>query len=102
GGVAAIMAIYLSWNLALLYVLPVSEIAGNGFAIGTVAQRLFGGSGEALVRRIMIVSMLASVNALLLMATRVVYAMSCDGLFWRAGSRVNAGGTPQVALSGSV
>jgi APA family basic amino acid/polyamine antiporter len=102
GGVIAIMAIYLSWNLALLRVLPVSEIAGNGFAMGTVAQRLFGGGGDTLVRVIMIVSMLASVNALLLMSTRVVFAMGRDGLFWRPAARVNAGGTPSVSLLLSV
>jgi APA family basic amino acid/polyamine antiporter len=42
------------------------------------------------------------VNALVLMGSRVAYAMSADGLFPRAGAAVNAGGTPTVALAASV
>jgi basic amino acid/polyamine antiporter, APA family len=32
------------------------------------------------------------------MASRVLFAMSRDGLFHHSGARVNAGGTPDVAL----
>ena len=38
GGVLSVIAIYLLFNLALLYVLPLSQIAGNKLAIGTAAQ----------------------------------------------------------------
>jgi len=49
-------------------------------------------------RSVTIVSMLSSINALHLMATRVIFAMSRDGLFSERAAVVNAGGTPTVSL----
>src|SRR5678815_3381084 len=46
-----------------------------------------------------IVSMLSGINALHLMATRVVFAMSRDDLFWKRAAVVNEGGTPTIALA---
>ncbi|MBV9889180.1 MAG: amino acid permease [Acidobacteria bacterium] len=37
-------------------------------------------------------------NANQLFCSRTLYAMSCDGLFFRRAARVNAGGTPAFAL----
>jgi APA family basic amino acid/polyamine antiporter len=42
--------------------------------------------------------MLSSMNANQIFCTRTLYAMSCDGLFFRAAAQVNKGGTPVVAL----
>lgn len=98
GGVLTIMAIYLLVNLALLYVLPMSGIAGKDFAAGEAANVIFGRHGDTVFRCLTIVSMLSGVNALHLMATRVIYAMSRDGLFTEKAAVVNKGGTPTVAL----
>jgi len=98
GGVLAIAAIYLSVNLALLYVLPISQIAGKEFAAGEAATVIFGRYGDTIFRCLTIVSMLSGINALHLMATRVVFAMSRDGLFMTKAATVNEGGTPTVSL----
>jgi APA family basic amino acid/polyamine antiporter len=98
GGVLTIMAIYLLVNVALLYVLPVTGIAGKEFAPGEAANVIFGRHGDAIFRSITIVSMLSAINALHLMATRVIFAMSRDGLFTVRAAVVNAGGTPTVSL----
>jgi len=98
GGVLAIAAIYLSVNLALLYVLPISQIAGKEFAAGEAATVIFGRYGDTIFRCLTIVSMLSGINALHLMATRVVFAMSRDGLFTKKAAVVNEGGTPTVSL----
>jgi basic amino acid/polyamine antiporter, APA family len=98
GGVLSIIAIYLLVNLALLYVLPLSRIAGSDFAAGVAAQEIFGRHGDAVFRVLTIVSMLSAINACHLMATRVLFAMSRDGLFKKEVARVNAGGTPTLAL----
>ena len=42
--------------------------------------------------------MLSAINAYHLMATRVLFAMSRDGLFAKKAAHVNEGGTPTVAL----
>ena len=98
GSVFSIMAIYLLLNGAVLYVLPMGEIAGNKFAIGLAAERIFGRFGDPIIRSIMVVSLLSCINACVLFATRILYTMSRDRLFFRRASRVNAGGTPVLAL----
>ena len=102
GGVLTIMAIYLLVNVALLYVLPISGIAGKEFAAGEAANVIFGRHGDTIFRVLTIVSMLSGINALHLMATRVIYAMSRDGLFTQKAAVVNVGGTPTVSLFLSV
>jgi len=98
GGVLAVTAIYLLFNLALLYVLPVERLAGETLAAGAAASALFGARGDTLIRALTIVALLSAVNALLLIATRVPFAMGRDRLFPARAVRVNAGGTPTVAL----
>jgi APA family basic amino acid/polyamine antiporter len=86
GSVFSVMGIYLLLNAAVLYVLPMREVSGNIFALGLAAERIFGSYGCQMF------------------STRILYAMSCDGLFFRTASRVNKGGTPTLALflSGAV
>ena len=98
GGVLTITVIYLLVNVALLYVLPISAIVGKEFAAGEAANLIFGSRGDAVFRGLTIVSMLSSINALHLMATRVIFAMSRDGLFTTRAAVVNDGGTPSVSL----
>lgn len=98
GSVFSIMGIYLLLNLVALYLLPMNEIAGNNFVLGTVADRIFGRFGDPIIRSIMVVSMLSCLNANQLFCSRTLYSMSCDGLFFRQASKVNAGGTPTIAL----
>ncbi len=98
GSVYSIVAIYLLLNAAALYVLPISEIAGNTFALGTAAQRVFGDYGDTIIRATMVVSLLSCINAVQLFCSRILYAMAADGLFLQRFNRVNEGGTPVLAL----
>jgi APA family basic amino acid/polyamine antiporter len=98
GGVLSIAAIYLLVNIALLYVLPMSRMAGKEFAAGEAANVIFGVHGDTIFRCLTIVSMLSGINALHLMATRVLFAMSRDGLCTQKAAAVNEGGTPTVSL----
>ena len=98
GGVIAVMAIYLLMNVAFLRVVPLGSIAGQTMAAGVVAQHLFGGYGDKIVRVLMIVALLSAVNSNVLMAPRVLFAMSRDRLFWKGAAEVNKGGTPDIAL----
>jgi amino acid transporter len=98
GGVLLITAIYLLVNVSLLYVLPMSQIAGKEFAAGEAANIIFGAYGDTIFRSLTIASMLSAINALHLMATRVIFAMSRDGLVTTKAAVVNEGGTPTVSL----
>jgi APA family basic amino acid/polyamine antiporter len=98
GGALAVIAIYLLVNVALLYTLPIAKMAGQDFAAGAAANVLFGPYGDTIFRSLTIISMLSAINACELMATRVLFAMSRDGLFARRAADVNEGGTPAIAL----
>lgn len=98
GGVLTVIAVYLLVNLALLYVVPMQSLAGDPFAAGTAARILFGEGGERVLRILTVVSLLSAVNAYHLMASRVLFAMSRDGLLTNRVASVNAGGTPTRAL----
>jgi APA family basic amino acid/polyamine antiporter len=102
GGVLGVIAIYLLVNVALLHVLGMDGLRGSTFAVGAAAESIFGAQGQTIVRVIMLISLISGLNAVILMASRVTYAMSCDGLLPEAGARVNAGGTPTVTLCASV
>src|SRR5204862_5576033 len=57
GGVLSIAAIYLLVNLALLYVLPISRLAGKELAAGEAAMVICGVYGDTGFRCLTIVSM---------------------------------------------
>ena len=97
-GVLALMAIYFLVNIALLHVLPMSAIAGQTMALGTAAAAIFGSRGQTILQMLMILSMLSGINAYHLMASRIPFAMSKDGLLSHHVSRVNPGGTPTAGL----
>lgn len=99
GSVLLVIVVYLLFNAALLYVLPVERLAGQKLAAGAAAEAIFGPRGATVIGVVAVASLLASVNGNTLTAPRVLYAMSRDRLFWRAAARVNRGGTPTTALA---
>src|SRR5205823_2899188 len=101
GGLLAVTAIYLLINMAFIHVVPTSALAGSPMAAGTVAHALFGARGELLVRLVVIAALPSAVNACLLEASRVLYAVSRDGLGAGVATRVSLGGVPTVALIAS-
>jgi len=96
--VFSVAAIYLLVNLAFLRVVSLPTIAGHNFAAGAVVEHLFGTNGQSVLRLLVIVMLLSAVSSNVLMAPRVLFAMSRDGLFWRGAREVNRGGTPDIAL----
>lgn len=93
----SITAIYLLINIAFVVALPTTALAGSPLAAGTVAKALFGDRGEMLVRLVVIASLPSAINACLLMASRVLFSISRDGLGLPVATQVNRGGTPTVA-----
>ncbi|MGH9391480.1 MAG: APC family permease [Vicinamibacteria bacterium] len=98
GGVLATIVIYLLVNLALVHVLTIAEIAGSTLPAAAAASRIFGGRGGAVITLLSLVSLFSILNAVMLLATRIVFAMSRDRLFFGAASTVNPRGTPTFAL----
>jgi len=98
-GIGSITAIYLLVNVAFVAVVPMNRMANDPFVGGTVARWVFGERGDAIIRGLMIVSVLGTSNALIIATSRILHAMSRDRLFPHVAARVNAGGTPTVALA---
>ena len=100
-GVVAVLVVYLALNAAYLHVLGMGGLASDKFPAETAAHVVFGAAGGGVVRALMAMTLLGSVNALLMISSRVPYAMSEDGLLPRFGARVNRGGTPHFSLAAS-
>jgi basic amino acid/polyamine antiporter, APA family len=98
GGLFTVIVTYLLINIAFACVVPLPTLAGKNLAAATIAEHLFGIHGDTVLRAIMAAALVSAVNANVLMAPRVLFAMSSDGLFWRGATEVNPGGTPDVAL----
>jgi APA family basic amino acid/polyamine antiporter len=98
GGVLSIMAIYVLVNLALVYALPLTQLSGQKLAVGTAANVVFGSHGMTIILALAILSMISGINAYHLMASRIVYTMARDRLFFPQVAVANKGGTPTVAL----
>ncbi|HEX6965951.1 MAG TPA: APC family permease [Gemmatimonadaceae bacterium] len=98
-GVVSVIVVYLSLNVAFLHVLPIHRMAGDPFVAGAAASAVFGPNGDTVIRVVMLVSLLATINASTLMASRVPFAMSRDGLLPARAAQVNEGGTPTWALA---
>src|SRR5262249_56855136 len=94
GGVAAVIVVYLLVNLALLAVLPVPDLARSTLPAADAAQILLGARGRLIITILSIVSLPPMLNAILMIGTRILFAMGRDGLLWRSAASVNARGTP--------
>lgn len=105
-GLAIVIVAYLSVNMALLHLLPASEIAllGNR-AAGTAAGLLFGEMGGRIISVGILISIFGALNGYILTGARVPYAMAQNGLL--PGSRLlgrvhRQSGAPANALLLSV
>ena len=97
GGVLSVIGIYLLVNIALLKVLPMSELSGATLPAADAARVIAGAHGRNLIILLSVISLVPLLNAVAMMGTRVIFAMGRDQLFWSRTSTVNRGGTPDVA-----
>jgi len=104
GGVLSVIGIYLLVNIALLKVVPISELSGSTLPAADAARAIAGTHGRNLITVLSLVSLVPLLNAVTMMGTRVIFAMGRDQLFWARTSTVNARGTPDTAtlLTGAV
>ena len=99
GGIGSVIAIYLLVTLALLYVLPISQLASSKFAAGEAMGLIFGERSGQLVTILALLSLVGIINAIAMMAPRIMFAQGRGGLFTKRAAVVNKGGTPVFALA---
>ncbi len=97
GGEALVIIVYVLVNVALLSVLRVPALARSTLAASDAAQALVGGRGGQIVTILSLLSLPPALNAIMMIGTRILFAMGRDHLLWRRAADVNAGGTPTVA-----
>ena len=99
GGTLVVIALYVMINLAFLRVLPLPVLAASALPAADAARIVFPSGGAALVTVISLTTVLSLINAVMLMAPRVLLAIGRDGFFTPKAAAVSAGGTPRLALA---
>jgi basic amino acid/polyamine antiporter, APA family len=97
-GVLLIIVIYLLVNGAILYALPESMLMNSKLAAADTISYIFGDGYSKIITLFLMISILGIVNAQIMFAPRVIFSMSRDQLFFKGATRVNAAGTPSVAM----
>jgi APA family basic amino acid/polyamine antiporter len=101
-GTGVVLLLYVLCNFVYLSVLPMAgdpaatTIMGRGIqhaaedrVATAVMEQAFAGSGAKLMAAVILISTFGCVNGLLMAGARVYYAMSQDGLFFKAVGRLS-------------
>lgn len=98
-GVLALTSIYLAVNVAYFFALPLSEIAGVTRIAEHAAVALVGSGGAYFVAATVVVSTFGCNAAGVLGGSRLLFAMSRDGVFLPPAARVHPRHhTPHIAI----
>jgi basic amino acid/polyamine antiporter, APA family len=93
-----VTGLYLLINLGFLHALSLPALAASKLPAADVARAILPRGGAEFVTVIALCTVLSLINAIMLSAPRILYAIGRDGLFSATATRVSAGGTPRVAL----
>jgi APA family basic amino acid/polyamine antiporter len=97
-GVLLVMGIYLAVNAALLHVLSPAELGASKLAAASALAKLYGPVARTWVALLAAIAALGVLNTCTLLAPRILYGMSRDGLFVPVGTYVSTSGVPLAAL----
>jgi APA family basic amino acid/polyamine antiporter len=98
GGVVAVIVVYLLVNIALLVLLPSGELARATLPAADAARVGVGDRGGVIITVLSIISLPPMLNAILMIGTRILFAMGRDGFVSQRAASVTANGTPAVAM----
>jgi basic amino acid/polyamine antiporter, APA family len=79
-------------------VLPMGKLAASQLPAADAAAVIFGSYGRQVILLISMVTVVSTINATLMMAPRILFAMARQRLMPGWITAVNAGGTPSAAL----
>ena len=78
GGLSLVMAVYIIINIAYLFVLPASTLAGTKTPAADVATMIFGPSGGKVITVGILISIFGALNGYILTGARIPYAMAIE------------------------
>ncbi len=97
--VVVMAVIYLAMNVSIISVVPWQEAMKSSFIASEFMERIYGRAGGVLVTLLICWTAVASVFALALGYSRILYAAARDGFFFSAFARLHPRGDfPHVAL----
>jgi APA family basic amino acid/polyamine antiporter len=88
-GVVIVVTLYLSLNLAYLWVLTPMQIAGSPALAADMARTVAGDLGARFVATLIVISSLGFLSVIILTGARLCYAMAVDGLFFKPAGRLH-------------
>jgi basic amino acid/polyamine antiporter, APA family len=88
-GVIAVVVLYLSLNLAYLWVLTPAQVAASPALAADMARAAAGEAGARFVALLIVVSSLGFLAVVILTGPRLIYAMAVDGLFFRRAAELH-------------
>lgn len=110
-GTTIVTIIYILANLAYLALLPkggdpmATDALGQGIMFAAndrvgagAASVIFGGLGISMMAALIMISTFGCNNGLILAGSRLFYAMSSDGLFFKQAKKLNQFNVPSVAM----
>ena len=110
-GTTIVTIIYILANLAYLALLPKggdpmsTDAIGQGIMFAAndrvgagAASVIFGGLGISMMAALIMISTFGCNNGLILAGSRLFYAMSSDGLFFKQAKKLNQFNVPSVAM----
>ena len=99
-GTLAIIAIYLSANLAYVYVNGLERMQQSRLVAADTMGGLFGQAGAASIAVVVMISTFGSLMGSMLAGPRIFFALADDGLLFRRIAAVHPRfGTPHVAIT---
>ena len=84
-----VVILYLSLNVAYLWVLTPAEVAASPALAADVARAAAGDAGARFVTLLIVVSSLGFLAVVVLTGARLYYAMATDGLLVAAAARLH-------------
>ena len=98
-GTIGVVLLYMALNAALVAILGVEGLAATSTPVATAAQAVSAAGGVAVAGMIAL-SSFAILQALLMVAPRIFYAMALDGVFFPAAARIHPSWrTPWAAIA---
>ncbi len=97
GGVLSVIAIYTLVNVALLAVLPMATLAQSTLPAADAAYAIAGARGRQVITVVSLLSLPPLLNAIMMIGTRILYALGRDGLVPSRAAAVNSRGAPAAA-----
>ncbi|MDH3613796.1 MAG: APC family permease [Gammaproteobacteria bacterium] len=97
-GALIVFALYVLLNLAIVLSVPLAALVGHDLALAGALDLVFGAGAGTVIVIAAIFILLAHQNLQYMIASRILYSLSADGLGSRRATSVNDRGTPAGAV----